>query len=123
LEGGRRPLLSESSKLLDNVRKRFRKNKQRAEQQASMELDARHGYAFSQEEGGSVSQSEIIRRYDTSSRPSSMGGSGLTRVSVDCSPKLSRQAQSVFDSGAQSNNSSIEQRASSVPRNIPGQIV
>lgn len=41
LEGGRRPLLSESSKLLDNVRKRFRKNKQRAEQQASMELDAR----------------------------------------------------------------------------------
>ena len=93
LEGGRRPLLSESSKLLDNVRKRFRKNKQRAEQQASMELDARlvivnynfltnnilqlslqsfifrHGYAFSHEEGGAVSQSEIIRRYDTSSRP------------------------------------------------------
>ena len=33
--------MSESSKLLDNVRKRFRKNKQRAEQQASMELDAR----------------------------------------------------------------------------------
>jgi len=71
LEGGRRPLLSESSKLLDNVRKRFRKNKQRAEQQASMELDARHGYAFSHEEGGAVSQSEIIRRYDTSSRPRS----------------------------------------------------
>ena len=74
-----------------------------------------------------------------------MGGSGLTRVSVDCSPKLrydkhhcghlhmyispiqifyfSRQVQSVIDSGAQSNKTSIEQRTSSVPRNIPGQIV
>jgi len=71
LESGRRPLLSESSRLLDNVTKRFRKNKQRQEQQASLELDARHGYAFSQEEGGAVSQMDFIRRYDTTSRPSS----------------------------------------------------
>ena len=41
LESGRRPLLSESSRLLDNVTKRFHKNKQRQEQQASLELDAR----------------------------------------------------------------------------------
>ena len=41
LESGRRPLLSESSRLLDSVTKRFRKNKQRQEQQASLELDAR----------------------------------------------------------------------------------
>merc|ERR1711902_241551 len=71
LESGRRPLLSESSRLLDNVTKRFRKNKQRQEQQASLELDARHGYAFSQEEGGAVTQEQIIRRYDTTSRASS----------------------------------------------------
>ena len=42
LDGGRRPLLSESSRLLDNVTKRFRKNKQRQEHQASIELDARY---------------------------------------------------------------------------------
>jgi len=68
IEGGRRPL-SESSKLLRNVRKRFKKNKQRQEEQATMELDVRHGYAFSQEEQGAVSQGEYIRRYDTTIRP------------------------------------------------------
>ena len=41
LDGGRRPLLSESSRLLDNVAERFRKNKQRQEEQANLEMDAR----------------------------------------------------------------------------------
>ena len=85
VEGGRRPL-TESSRLLRNVRKRFRKNKQRQEEQATMEMDVRyglfsmaqsvfitskfrHGYAFSQEEAGAVSQGEYIRRYDTTTRP------------------------------------------------------
>jgi len=68
LDGGRGQLLSESSRLLDNVTKRFRKNKQRQEQQANLEMDARRGYAFSQEEGGAVTQEQIIRRYDTTSR-------------------------------------------------------
>ena len=40
VEGGRRPL-TESSRLLRNVRKRFRKNKQRQEEQATMEMDVR----------------------------------------------------------------------------------
>jgi len=71
LDGGRRRILSESSRLLDNVTKRFRKNKQRQEQQANIELDAQHGYAFSQEEAGAVSQEDLIRRYDTTSRPRS----------------------------------------------------
>ena len=89
LDGGRGQLLSESSRLLDNVTKRFRKNKQRQEQQANLEMDARwagrryfindlslmiiqlffrRGYAFSQEEGGAVTQEQIIRRYDTTCR-------------------------------------------------------
>ena len=42
LDGGRGQLLSESSRLLDNVTKRFRKNKQRQEQQANLEMDARY---------------------------------------------------------------------------------
>ena len=42
VEGGRRPL-TESSRLLRNVRKRFRKNKQRQEEQATMEMDVRYG--------------------------------------------------------------------------------
>jgi len=41
---------------------------------------------------------------------SSMGNSGLARVSVDCSPRSSRQ---VLNSGTESTTS----------RNIPGQIV
>merc|ERR1711892_396393 len=68
VQGGKRPL-TESSRLLRNVRKRFRKNKQRQEEQATMEMDVRHGYAFSQEGAGAVSQGEYIRRYDTTTRP------------------------------------------------------
>jgi len=86
LEGGKRPLLTESSRLLRNVRKRFRKNKQRQEEQATMEMDVRHGYAFSQEEGGAVSQGEYIRRYDTT-RPRST--CTMPRVSAGSSPHSS----------------------------------
>jgi len=70
IESGRRPL-TESSRLLRNVRKRFQRNKQRQEQMSQTELDVSHGYAFSQEERGAVSQTEYIRRYDTTLRPSS----------------------------------------------------
>merc|ERR1712192_202645 len=70
IENGRRPL-TESSRLLRNVRKRFQRNKQRQEQMSQTELDVSHGYAFSQEESGAVSQTEYIRRYDTTFRPSS----------------------------------------------------
>jgi len=58
---------SESSGLLNNMRKKLQRNKKRAMEQANMELDVRHGYAFSQEERGAVSQTEYIRRYDTTS--------------------------------------------------------
>ena len=40
VEGSRRPL-TESSRLLRNVRKRFRKNKQKQEEQATMEMDVK----------------------------------------------------------------------------------
>ena len=33
-----------------------------------IQLFFRRGYAFSQEEGGAVTQEQIIRRYDTTSR-------------------------------------------------------
>eukprot|EP00092_Neocalanus_flemingeri_P094212 GFUD01119777.1.p1 GENE.GFUD01119777.1~~GFUD01119777.1.p1 ORF type:complete len:1194 (-),score=278.48 GFUD01119777.1:164-3745(-) len=85
VEGGRRPI-SETSRLLRNVRKRFRKNKQRQEEQATMEMDVRHGYAFSQEEAGAVSQGEYIRRYDTT-RPRST--CTMPRVSGGSSPQSS----------------------------------
>jgi len=61
-EGG--PKLSESSKLLNSMTKKFRKN--RGQEPSPTEMDLRRGYAFSQSEGGTVTQSEYIRRYDTS---------------------------------------------------------
>ena len=41
---------------------------------AQEEFELQGGYAFSQEEGGAVSQTEYIRRYDTTKRPKSGGG-------------------------------------------------
>jgi len=64
IEGGHRPL-TESSKLLNSMTKKFRKNRRKSEQTPT-EMDLRHGYAFSQSEGEGVSQAEYIRRYDTS---------------------------------------------------------
>merc|ERR1712179_31215 len=83
VENGRRPL-TESSRLLRNVRKRFQKNKQRGEEMSQTELDVSHGYAFSQEERGAVSQTEYIRRYDTTSS----SRVGLPRVVSACSSPI-----------------------------------
>jgi len=106
VEGGRRPL-TESSRLLRNVRKRFRKNKQRQEEQATMEMDVRHGYAFSQEEAGAVSQGEYIRRYDTTTRPRST--CNMPRVSGGSSPHSSHSLPAA--------------RTLSAHTHIPGRIV
>ncbi|XP_022914487.2 probable phospholipid-transporting ATPase IA [Onthophagus taurus] len=52
--------LSETARLLKNVRSVFlRRNN------TQVDLEMAHGFAFSQEEGGSVSQTEVIRAYDT----------------------------------------------------------
>ena len=45
------------------------------------ELDVRHGYAFSQEEAGAVSQTDYIRSYDTTLRPAS-SRTGLTASAI-----------------------------------------
>ncbi len=86
--------LSESSALLRNVRKVFRRNAgstgntvvvpppvvaqtnlesgdddaAAAPRPTNEEIELAHGYAFSQEEGGAVSQAEFVRRYDTTAR-------------------------------------------------------
>merc|ERR1712154_670634 len=106
VEGSRRPL-TESSRLLRNVRKRFRKNKQKQEEQATMEMDVKHGYAFSQEEAGAVSQAEYIRRYDTTTRPRST--CNMPRVSGHSSPHSSHSLPAT--------------RTLSAHTHIPGRIV
>ncbi|XP_021953881.1 probable phospholipid-transporting ATPase IA isoform X2 [Folsomia candida] len=53
--------LSETARLLRNVRNVFR----RATSNNGHELELSHGYAFSQEEHGVVTQSQLIRSYDT----------------------------------------------------------
>ncbi|XP_075972322.1 ATPase phospholipid transporting 8A1 isoform X3 [Anticarsia gemmatalis] len=55
--------LTETARLLQNVRSVFSR---RSATRATMELELSHGFAFSQEEGGSVSQADVIRAYDTS---------------------------------------------------------
>ncbi|CAB3235623.1 unnamed protein product [Arctia plantaginis] len=55
--------LTETARLLHNVRSVFRR---RSAARAATELELSHGFAFSQEEGGSVSQADVIRAYDTS---------------------------------------------------------
>jgi len=107
VEGSRRPL-TESSRLLRNVRKRFRKNKQKQEEQATMEMDVKHGYAFSQEEAGAVSQAEYIRRYDTTTRPRST--CNMPRVSGGSSPHSSAHSMTAT-------------RSLSAHTHIPGRIV
>ncbi|XP_047023526.1 probable phospholipid-transporting ATPase IA isoform X7 [Helicoverpa zea] len=54
--------LTETARLLQNVRSVFSR---RSATRATMELELSHGFAFSQEEGGSVSQADMIRAYDT----------------------------------------------------------
>ncbi|XP_018568743.1 probable phospholipid-transporting ATPase IA isoform X3 [Anoplophora glabripennis] len=51
--------LSETARLLKNVFSR------RTTPRIEMEVELSHGFAFSQEEGGAVSQTEVIRAYNT----------------------------------------------------------
>ncbi|XP_055677625.1 probable phospholipid-transporting ATPase IA [Lutzomyia longipalpis] len=57
-----RTSLTETARLLRNVRNVFSR---RSNTRVNMELELSHGYAFSQEEGGNVTQTDIIRAYDT----------------------------------------------------------
>ncbi|XP_064193992.1 phospholipid-transporting ATPase IA-like [Anguilla rostrata] len=54
--------LTERAQLLKNV---FKKNTASMYRSESMQQNLLHGYAFSQDENGVVSQSEVIRAYDT----------------------------------------------------------
>ncbi|KAM9578823.1 phospholipid-transporting ATPase IA isoform 4-T4 [Guaruba guarouba] len=54
--------LSERAQLLKNV---FKKNHVNLYRSDSLQQNLLHGYAFSQDENGIVSQSEVIRAYDT----------------------------------------------------------
>ncbi|XP_072424387.1 probable phospholipid-transporting ATPase IA isoform X2 [Chiloscyllium punctatum] len=54
--------LSERAQLLKNV---FRKNTFNLHRSDSFQQSSLHGYAFSQDENGIVSQSEVVRAYDT----------------------------------------------------------
>ncbi|XP_059503424.1 phospholipid-transporting ATPase IA isoform X4 [Stegostoma tigrinum] len=54
--------LSERAQLLKNV---FRKNTFNLHRSDSFQQSTLHGYAFSQDENGIVSQSEVVRAYDT----------------------------------------------------------
>ncbi|CAH2062718.1 unnamed protein product, partial [Iphiclides podalirius] len=55
--------LTETARLLQNVRSVFGR---RSATRVNAELELSHGFAFSQEEGGTVSQADVIRAYDTS---------------------------------------------------------
>ncbi|XP_069487840.1 phospholipid-transporting ATPase IA isoform X2 [Ambystoma mexicanum] len=54
--------LTERAQLLKNV---FKKNTSNIYRSESLQQNLLHGYAFSQDENGIVSQSEVIRAYDT----------------------------------------------------------
>ncbi|XP_032883794.1 phospholipid-transporting ATPase IA isoform X4 [Amblyraja radiata] len=54
--------LSERAQLLKNV---FKKNTINLHRSESLQQSSLHGYAFSQDENGIVSQSEVVRAYDT----------------------------------------------------------
>ncbi|KPP60147.1 hypothetical protein Z043_121874 [Scleropages formosus] len=57
--------LTERAQLLKNV---FKKSTVTVYRSESMQQNLLHGYAFSQDENGAVSQSEVIRAYDTTKR-------------------------------------------------------
>ena len=80
VSGGSRPglRLTETSALLQNMRRVFSRSAGPRSTDGGVttagtgsgnaeEVELVHGYAFSQEEGGAVSQVEYIRRYDTTS--------------------------------------------------------
>ncbi|KAI4480681.1 hypothetical protein M0804_010234 [Polistes exclamans] len=62
----RRPceVLTETARLLKNVKSVFTR-RSNATSRANVEVELSHGFAFSQEEGGSVTQTDVIRAYDT----------------------------------------------------------
>nr|CAD7426834.1 unnamed protein product [Timema monikensis] len=57
-------ILTETARLLKNVRNVFTFHR-RSATRVNMEVELSHGFAFSQEEGGAVTQSEVIRAYNT----------------------------------------------------------
>uniref|UniRef100_A0A670ZTH9 Phospholipid-transporting ATPase n=1 Tax=Pseudonaja textilis TaxID=8673 RepID=A0A670ZTH9_PSETE len=59
--------LTEKAQLLKNV---FKKNHVNLYRSESLQQNLLHGYAFSQDENGIVSQSEVIRAYDTTKQRS-----------------------------------------------------
>ncbi|CAG2109753.1 unnamed protein product [Medioppia subpectinata] len=66
-------MLLETARLFKNVFhvKRDKSKDGRRRHRQEVELDLQHGYAFSQEEHGAISQSNVIRSYDTTrSKPS-----------------------------------------------------
>ncbi|XP_037069797.1 probable phospholipid-transporting ATPase IA isoform X3 [Pollicipes pollicipes] len=68
LAGDGKQKLTETARLLRNVKNVFRRTTTRVD----LEVELSHGYAFSQEEGGAVAQAAIIRAYDTT-RPKPTG--------------------------------------------------
>ncbi|XP_039280835.1 probable phospholipid-transporting ATPase IA [Nilaparvata lugens] len=56
-------MMTETARLLKNVRSVF--NLRASASRVNTEVELRHGFAFSQEESGAVSQSDVIRAYDT----------------------------------------------------------
>ncbi|KAF7403429.1 hypothetical protein HZH68_006223 [Vespula germanica] len=59
-----RSSLTETARLLKNVKSVFTR-RSNATSRANVEVELSHGFAFSQEEGGSVTQTDVIRAYDT----------------------------------------------------------
>ncbi|KAL0115363.1 hypothetical protein PUN28_010712 [Cardiocondyla obscurior] len=59
-----RSSLTETARLLKNVKSVFTR-RSNAASRVSVEVELSHGFAFSQEEGGSVTQTDVIRAYDT----------------------------------------------------------
>jgi len=55
-----KPRLTETARLLKNVKNAFKRPTR-----TSLEVEMQHGYAFSQEEHGAISQTDVIRAYDT----------------------------------------------------------
>ncbi|XP_043476989.1 probable phospholipid-transporting ATPase IA [Leptopilina heterotoma] len=59
-----RSSLTETARLLKNVKNVFTR-KPNAASTSNIEVELSHGFAFSQEEGGTVTQTDVIRAYDT----------------------------------------------------------
>ncbi|XP_026462276.1 phospholipid-transporting ATPase IA-like isoform X1 [Ctenocephalides felis] len=58
-----KPSMTERARLLSNVRTLF--SKRSGPRVNNTDVELAHGFAFSQEEGGAITQAEVIRAYDT----------------------------------------------------------